>query len=215
MRGMAVRGEEGGGHAQRRRRRRVPRTHTLTHAHTAGEEKQKGGIVGRGGWRRRRRRCCMLGPSLGGRQAGRGRENASAHAPSLDEKEQADERHLVDILGKGREGGRRPKFARPSLSCPRPIHMPPTHPLSPSYTHTPVRMDPSLPPPPPSRDLPFQPPPPPSQAARVPNFILSSPPSSARPLKWSDSSSSIRGGASVRPAASRPAIIPGRENKTF
>ncbi len=153
--------------------------------------------------------------SFVGRQAGRGRENASAHAPSLDEKEQADERHLVDILGKGREGRRRPKFARPSLSCPRPIHMPPTHPLSPSSSY--ARPNGSLappPPPPPSRDLPFQPPPP-SQAARVPNFILSSPPSSARPLKWSDSSSSIRGGASVRPAASRPAIIPGRENKTF
>ncbi len=89
------------------------------------------------------------------------------------------------------------------LALPYPVRdlstcHPPTH--SPPPPHTPVRMDPSLPPPPPpSRDLPFQPPPPPSQAARVPNFILSSPPSSARPLKWSDSSSSIRGGASARP----------------
>ena len=71
--------------------------------------------------------------SFVGRQAGRGRENASAHAPFLDEKEQADERHLVDILGKGREGRKeKAKVCSPfpilSATYPHATH-PPTLPL--------------------------------------------------------------------------------------
>ncbi len=141
--------------------------------------------------------------SFVGRQAGRQGQGECVSSCALPRRKRASRRKTFGRhFGQGKRG--KEGEGQSLLALPYPVRdlstcHPPTH--SPPPPHTPVRMDPSLPPPPPppSRDLPFQPPPPPSQAARVPNFILSSPPSSARPLKWSDSSSSIRGGASARP----------------